>query len=390
MPKLNFVGIFVSVNTTSTFMKKYPFLFILLFVAILCPNANAQTEKNVAPERQGWSDYPRSKDLDLYGKVKSVTITHSEVKEYFGDVVKIDTQNKSRDVYTFNTQGDVVEFVDYNENGKPWFKYVYKYDSNRNKIEVLHYNYDDNAFPKPEIVKYKYDAEGNRTEYTSYNNKGSIDEKTIFKYDSYGNIIEIKVYQEDGSWRETRTYRYDSNGNEIEYVYIGRYTPNSKLTYKYNSQNKIIEQVVYTYDDINKYFKKNNTTTYKYNSLGLIIEETKIYHDNTHAVTLEYKYDEVGNLVEYGNLKAEYGGWKFTFSYDLQGNLVEENSLSEKLLWIYNGNQPPRSIKSGDYQIDSKTIYKYDHIGNRVEEISYKGEAMLPYSMVEYSIIYYE
>ena len=386
------MGIFVSVNTTSTFMKKYPFLFILLLVAILCPNANAQTKKTAAPERQGWSDYPRSKDLDLYGKVKSVTITHSEVKEYFGDVVKIDTQNKSRDVYTFNTQGDVVEFVDYNENGKPWFKYVYKYDSNRNKIEELHYNYDDSAFPKPDIVKYEYDAEGNRTEYTSYNNKGTIDEKAIFKYDSYGNFIERKDYQEDGSWRETRTYKYDSNGNEIEYVCISRYFPNSKRTFKYNYKSKPIEQVVYTYDEVSKDFKKDSTTTYEYNSLGLIIEETTIYHSTNHTVILEYKYDEVGNLVEYGNLKADSGGWKFTFCYDLQGNLVEKNSLREKMLMIHRDNrrQPPRRIKSGDYQIDSKTIYKYDHMGSRVEEISYKGEAMLPYSMVEYSIIYYE
>lgn len=371
-------------------MKNYPFLFILLFVAILCPNANAQIKKTAAPERQGWSDFFRSDDIDLYGKVKSVTITYSKVKEYFGDVVKIDTQDKSRDVYTFNTQGDVVEFVDYNENGKPQFKYVYKYDSNRNKIEVLDYNYDDDAFLKRQIVKYKYDAKGNRTEYTNYNNKGLIHEKAIFKYDSYGNLIEKKVYQEDGSWRETLTYKYDSNGNEIEYVFISRYLPNSKRTYKYNSNNKIIEQIVYTYDEVNKYFKKNNTTTYEHNSLGLIIEETIIYHDNNnHAVTLEYKYDEVGNLIEWGNLKAEGDGRKFILSYDHQGNLVEEKSLREKLLWIYNGNQPPR-FEVGDYQIDSKTIYKYDHLGNRVEEISYQGEAMLPYSMVEYSIIYYE
>ena len=46
---------------------------------------------------------------------------------------------------------------------------------------------------------YKYDSNGNKVEGSIYDLDGKLDKKSIFKYDSNGNMVEGLFYDSDGS-----------------------------------------------------------------------------------------------------------------------------------------------------------------------------------------------
>ena len=113
--------------------------------------AETKSQKREAPKRKGWSE-----GRPLYGNVESVTITHYKLSGKFGEVVKDIDTDYSKEVYKFNSNGDVEEYSEYNAfSGALDYKYLYKYDSQGNKIELASYNGDGSLKGKS---LYKYDS----------------------------------------------------------------------------------------------------------------------------------------------------------------------------------------------------------------------------------------
>ena len=109
---------------------KRPILFIALaalLVATSCAGSGSDSKpvKKEAPKRKGWSE-----GRPLYGDVESVTITRYKLSDKFGEVVKDIDTDYSKEIYKFNSNGDVEEHSRYNAfSGALDCKSLIKYDS---------------------------------------------------------------------------------------------------------------------------------------------------------------------------------------------------------------------------------------------------------------------
>ena len=89
------------------------------------------TSQRETPERQGWHGSP------LYGDVERVIFTTYRLSEKFGEIVKEEIEDK--EIYKFNSKGDVIERAQYDSDGSLEFKFIFKYDSQGNQIEDVRY-----------------------------------------------------------------------------------------------------------------------------------------------------------------------------------------------------------------------------------------------------------
>jgi len=117
----------------------------------------------------------KKKTIKKYN-IRSVVITETEGSRTMND-------NKS----FFNANGELVEEVNYNKEGK------FKSD-----------------------VKYKYNHDGDVTEENEYDEAGTLVEKRAIKYDALGEKAEELVTDKNGKQIKRITYAYNSKGLKTE------------------------------------------------------------------------------------------------------------------------------------------------------------------------------
>jgi YD repeat-containing protein len=198
----------------------------------------------------------------------------------------------------------------------------------------------------------KYDEKGNWTEYSSYEPDSSIIRKEIPEYDGKGDAIAQYVYNK-GIFNHKIVFKNDNKGNIIESLQYAAYTDSlvSKSVYKYDDKGNEIEAYEYTSTDsltdkiIRKYDDKgNNIEMYNYNV------DNKL---NSKIIT---GYDENGQRIE-------------RIEYDADSNMISKTiyKYNEKGFYtdvcVYDANNSLKSKKT--------YIYKYDSVGNWIEEIVY-------------------
>lgn len=223
---------------------------------------------------------------------------------------------------------------------------------------------------------FAYDEKGNMTECPVV---GGGDSK--LEYDENHRIIKRSWYL-DGELRKYAQYIYDEQGRLAKEE---RYSQTGELgttwEYVYNDQGLLAEyNAVATDGDVGM------RRFYTYNEAGLLIEEKEEYYgDLNYRYT--YTYDEQGNCTEFifysgSNEKKQHN----LYTYDSDGKLLtEENTVSGgKSTLIYNSNG---QLTEETYQGSEtrKYVCTYDENGNLVKkDRSVNGEAQLP---MEYQYI---
>ena len=94
-------------------------------------------------------------------------------------------------------------------------KILYKYDANKNPIEMMIYDSKTNAFL--EKITQKFDVQKNIVETTNWDEKNVLKSITAYKYDEKGNQIEYIVLDSNKNIQDSYTfsYQYDKQGNWI-------------------------------------------------------------------------------------------------------------------------------------------------------------------------------
>ncbi len=197
--------------------------------------------------------------LELETKNLYETILEFYTYDELGLLRELVSENKSgtteKTLYNYNLKKHLTDIITYDSNGELINKTLILNDFNGNVIESNRYDEDGITL---ETEKFKYDNAGNiiekfiyvhtpattyprRTEASSYLNTYH------YLYDKEGNLIsEANDFEKtlslntDSHLLEWTDYKYDVNGNLLEGS--NKYY---KLTYKYDSQNNIIEELTY-------------------------------------------------------------------------------------------------------------------------------------------------
>jgi hypothetical protein len=198
-------------------MRKQPCVLVVLFI-LLAPFAVAQTK--TGREKAG-----------LRGKVESVRVEKSEIREQEGTPVESNRQLES--VVTYDKKGEELEQFFY-YNGIFLGKRTTLKDYTGN-VTLTHYNHEGIMTGRMII---KYDESGRTTGSLAYDADGNLSRQVNYIYNQWGNLIEASfdfvnnrafstrnVYVYDDAGRHTADRFYDGDGvlkREIIYPDRGR------------------------------------------------------------------------------------------------------------------------------------------------------------------------
>ncbi len=237
------------------------------------------------------------------------------VREYsYNDDGIVESSYDSAYDYTLNNDFYITsETINTNGGGKSPQIFQYKYDTNGNLIELIH-TYD--GVTPDYTQEYEYDAKNQLVleTYTGYSDSGSPETPitTEYEYDANGNLIlETKA---DGGYT---TYSYTNGFLTEEIVYLMDGTPYSGTDYYY--ENGLLITEVHT--PYNALLDPESTTIeYEYDNMGNLITETKSKQGEIQDC-YKYEYDPNGNLI----IKDYYTGnnyilkEQFEYVYQLAG-----------------------------------------------------------------------
>ena len=306
-------------------------LVFALSIAVSCGTAEQKNKENDVIY-----------DYELYGlnrPVKMVKVRTYEAMSKFGDVVKGELTGGYN--MSFNSVGNIEVWEDYDSYGDLDYVRKYKYNDNNLLVEKASYFRDGELF---ELYKREYDKNNNWIKQVTYSGDGALLDCFTHEYED-GNLI-----------RTVSKHYYDEE--EHCTVYINKW-----------NGDKLVETVC-EYDG-------------EYNSL---VKYT--HYDKKHYEWVEY--DKNGEITAEGSLLLNDLGRLVKESYN---DVYREVKWNEKNLpvYLYNVNLYNNTNISYPYGDDIPVYsveYKYDKIGNWIEQIVYEGEIKKPVSISEREIIY--
>ena len=305
---------------------------ICVFLSLLC----SATFKNVVVETTAIS-------FDIENKFGRVRTTESDAKT---------TQ------YEYDSRGNLVKEVYYEDDGSIGWLDKYEYDKKNNLISKSEYNSDGNIISGE---RHKYDSNNNKIELDEVYRNGKSNH-TNYTYDSKNRLI-TKTSSETFLTKDH--YVYDSNNNMIESYSIDAldfHDPPKHRNikrYKYNSKNQTeAYYAFYNYDNEELIY----STLYQYNNNdSLVYEESRDERVNKITRWKKYEYDKKNNLIKetyYNDMFYELESFAMNeYTYDRKDNLTSHKHYK---------------CSSSDCEIIFKKIYKYDSRGGMTQKLDYR------------------
>jgi YD repeat-containing protein len=250
-----------------------------------------------------------------------------------------------------------------------------QYDAAGNRTAII-----DGEGRRTEFV---YDGLNRNTKITYGANDTSIDYSEIFTFDALNKIQRI----DDSSI--TTTYDYDARQRLINVTYPSSDDTNANRTYAYDLVGNLLSvietkaggasaksgkaDVAYTYDGLNRVLTETSqgaTHTYTYDKAGNRL--SALYGGtNRKLVSL---YDDLNRLLEMfededGDGVCDPAERKTTYSYDLNGNIVEKELPNrDACAMVYDALNRKTSMTGSNGGNSLYTFtYLYDLVGNVTE-----------------------
>jgi len=250
-------------------------------------------------------------------------------------------------------------------------------DAEGNKKEIDYNGYKQ----KVEVREHLKDGRIRTTKY-GYTKNGQLETKTLSNgaiytkvYDTARDIVSKSlVIQEIDPLGNSILYTYDKVGNKIsETDKRGNVT-----TYTYDSQKRVVSKI----DPL------NTSTYYEYDANGKLIKESFLRLDNYddynyEDVITKYEYDENSNMVK----KTEPNGLETKFEHNAFGKVtLKSYTIDDKLVktkYEYDAKQRlKRKIEGYGSGEGRATVYSYDELGRKIQEIYLLGSGENAYYKV--------
>ena len=256
-----------------------------------------------------------------------------ECKRIASHKFKSVTQTDYNYVYDFNTRSK-------KPSTKGLKEFTRSYDTKGNLIQEIDYNQFGNIDSK---TNQKYDNRGNSTEVAVYGSDGILQSKTVMTYNK-DTMTTIKGFNPDGTLyyanfavmkssieKENRVCMLTAYSSKDSTLIVG------SMKSTYNSKGDLIEYAEYE----GKYLKYREE--YEYNEKGWKIKSTryKSINNNDFVALQTFKYDVAGNLIEMMTDNPNSSSYNI-YKYDAKGNLIEATK--------YSGDKTPM------------TLYKYSYV----------------------------
>jgi len=304
---------------------------------------------------------------DKVGNLIAVKNARGYTTEYYYDelnrLIKMKDANNKSTSYIYDGVGNLLSVTDANGHTT---RYVYN-GLNRviTKIDALNFS-----------TSYGYDAVGNLVSITDANNHtrryeydalfrltrivDASENETVYEYDAKGNLKLIT----------------DANGNVIRYEYdeldrlVNIISPLGYEThYSYDEVGNCIRRkdangdvTHYEYDELNRLvltsYPDGSSVSYEYDNEGNIV---KVVNTGGIGDVTRYKYDKLYRLV---SLTVDYGSFNLTinYSYDEVGNLIRMGDPYNVTIYGYDAVDRLKNVTS----FVGVTTYEYDPVGNRI------------------------
>ena len=265
-------------------MKKTITLILLIFISY--PYVNAQCGIGYDYDNKNITDLEKR---NLNGKVKSVTYSHYDIVDHFGEISK-GSKNCEQEMF-FNRDSTVSKIIE-----------------------------SDFQFPRKDVDIHEYEK-GEIKLISHYNKDGILSAKTA--YITEGNDIREQRYLSDGELNDQFFLRsYDLNGNMVKEIWKYHNDPldTREKLYYYDKNNRIIEirdnysLIKATYGDdfakhpvkIENVDSETDKTTrikgFEFDSNGNTVKK---YFNGKLSRNYEYEYDEFGNWTKKIEFKTE-------------------------------------------------------------------------------------
>jgi len=242
---------------------------------------------------------------------------------------------------------------------------------------------------------YIYDEQGKKIDYMQFNIDKPSDTYCC-KSPSRGTELEEAIDLETGKKFLKKSYRYNKVNNLVEEM---EFQPDGKIVeihkYKYDTQSREIEQIIYSGDSLvkerinTKYIskKKNAKPLDSNKSLAdsVVIQKpiNEVLYENYIEKRVR-KYDKSGKMTQ--SIVNKYDEYDY---FTKKGNNEKLNSDTDSP-FISSGKEGSSGLDKTTYELDDKErviavlhynsqnivvdkcSYKYDEFGNTVEKIYYK------------------
>ena len=362
-------------------------------------------------------------EYDAFGNITKISDSLGNETTYsydqYGRIFKITDAAGNESHISYNDKGQVVSYTDFGGNTS-----TYTYDSKGREISLndgegtISCTYNSNG----QIESVKDESGTIFYTYDSFGNLASVKDaqgNTIqYSYDACGNMIALSYsentvsYEYDIEGRLTRVVDGDGNFTTYSYDKLGNlakteYSNGVVTTYEYNSMSVLIKlvttnsqgtilasyeytigangerlscqelnrKVTYTYDDLGRLTSEiiesngnTSVTTYAYDANSNRVSMTK------DGVTTTYKYNELNQLVQAGNV---------VYTYDNAGNLVAQSANGILVAsYEYNSrNQMVKAVVNSSNGTLTET-YTYNVFGDRTSKTS---NGVTTYYTIDYS-----
>jgi len=217
---------------------------------------------------------------------KEFTITGNiSYQEYFNNLGNVEQSVKNE----FDNKGYRIKSVSENFTQNSKSIGTAKFDTLIKKQVSAHVIFNDSI---DFVAYFKYDKNGNLVEHKSIQNGDTTSNNFKYKYNDKEEILLKKQIQnsEYGTNEYINEFKYDFKGNLIEISNKSDFGE-SKLTYEYEGENRIIKTTEYSEGQIAK-----ETVFDKFYNQVLI----RFYESNTlhKEIIYEYKFDKIGNWIQ--------------------------------------------------------------------------------------------
>lgn len=190
-------------------------------------------------------------------------------------------------------------------------------------------NNDENPEESNKTLKEYFDEKGRLTQEDSYQN-GKLGTSSKYYYGSNDSVVKFQHFDHENHKIRETIFSFNSKNLREKEINYSNDTIEDQFQYKYNEKNQQIEIAFIIYNNT-----LGNKSTKSYNSKGLLYKKTDFDNNNEIVAESINKYNLKNQLIENRTVDFKEIDTKTLYTYDAMGNENSSVSFNKNKEMIY-------------------------------------------------------